>query len=337
MVNGRAETLKKVVDEQVRVVANCYKELQPPRLPKELVAKIISFLPDSMSKAGSGFSLDIFGWLPHMCISPSLPLLLRIYLYENHHPDKVASQLRAIAGMKSIYFSVEINTRSTYGHVQNLRILLQHPHRWRRLFIHVYDDVNCVSGVLQDVAPCFPFLDWFKLAMYDDARTTQTDWNSILNTECLRLAGHPKIVCIEWPLLHPFLNINSHYSVRELRLYIDRDIDRFSECLHLLSELPCLEELSVQIWDENMPEEIFVPVQPVRLRGLELTGNNENQITSCLKLFKGSFIHDVTLAVSTESSEELIHILNESLPLVRQIKLAPYRWVRIEVSICILS
>ena len=118
-----------------------------------------------------------------------------------------------------------------------------------------------------------------------------------------------------------FLGIGMHHSVHELWLIIDQNIDHFSGCLYLLSELSCLEKLSIQTCDKNVPEGIFEPVRPVHLRKLVFYGKNESQITSCLKLFKGSSIHSVSLQIWSDVSEELPYVLHESLPHVRQVNL----------------
>lgn len=334
MVNEQAEALKEAVEKQADAVTDYYEDLRPPRLPVELISRIVSFLPNSKIKEGRGFSLVIRDWFPHMCVNPSLPLGLQIELCKNE-PGHLARQLHAIMELRNVNFDISIDTRDIRRHAQNLRLLLQYPQRWTYLRLDIYDEnVDYIQSILHDVAECFPYLIEFALFVCDDAQKTQMNWNSILSMNGNTPTGHPEFVGLDWPILPSFVNIGLYHSIRRLWLLIDQDMDHFSECLPLLSKLPCLEELVVRIWDENIPRRNLAPVQPVHIKRLVLTGNNESQVASCVKLFKGSSIPNVYLKIFSDASAELLDALNDSLPNVEQVVLAPNDWVR-NIPLCL--
>lgn len=330
VIDERVQMLQKAVDEQGQAFSNSNQDLRPPRLPMELVAKIISFVPDcgkTKRWPGSSSVTVIYGWLPHIYISPSLPLEIGVGLSEGSDVGRLAHEVQEIVQITSICFSVSIDAYrdAVQKHEHNLGLLLQYPHRWKRLCIGIHDNASSIPSILLKVASCLPYIKEFSLSIWGKAWTTCTDLGPLFDKERLHLTGQLLTATFDWQLFRPFLDIGLHHSIKELSLYDDRNSDRFPDCLQLLSELPCLELLSIHMCDKVSEGTLALGrvTCPESLRILELHNDwSEDCAISFLRLFEGSLIEEVYFSLEAISSEELAFVLNDTFTGLKQLKLS---------------
>lgn len=322
-VKNRANDLSVAVSENHRL----------PRLPAELITSIISLVPDNRTEEWSEYHFPIDGWLPHMCIDPSLPLTISLSLDARNLGTVVQAvqQLTPVLWPHSINFCVKILAPDLPDNTPALHHLLEFPDRWKELIIDADDNVELVQHILLNVSACLAHIDTFRLFLDGDGPcTTLADSNLIIDTQGQHLTGHPKVVDLNWQALYPFLDLGLHHSVTclKLRCYSPDNIDCLFDSLRLLPEFQCLEELNIHVdTDKTASEEFCAPIGMVSLRKLILLGH-EDPIDALIRMFEGSSISHVALDLLSFTSADLVYTLDKVFHYLRQLDLNRWIWVR---------
>lgn len=300
---------RKETQEKIRTA---YRYFHLPRLPTEIVIRILSYLPRNRAvwirTSTCGLSIAAYGLLPHFILQPSL--LLPPYCSsfgEERTPEEVISLFKSVEDIKEMEMRAEILTVlgglefvGLYVKVYNWRNvlngddrgdefqkLLQIPHRWEELVL-CFANLEEIPQMLDNVAPCLPYLK--KVTFQDEDRDSDEHFIYPGGPEPSIAVDSSKRITFPLHILLTLFNTGILDSVSMLKLdcsffaqaeeNTDTQKSSMRNLPHILSSMSCLESLILYIPDYSSTyyeEYKSLKVQSASLRTLALDNIGKNQ------------------------------------------------------------
>ena len=298
---GRTYELKQRREVQEKLRTG-YRYLSLPRLPVEIIIRIISYLDSRnvINTAGSySISVTAFDLLPYLILKPYLLLppyckcfddtkkpeeLIALLTLEDINNEatmemKVLTEVDDLA-LVSLYVRIEDWERVRDDENDTLRLLLRSPRRWKELDLS-FGKVDQIPQILDALAPCLPHVKEI------DFKRTDPDRDYMFSPTPVSSSAADSSKKISFPLIAlPTLFSTSLFnSVTDLVLdnsRVDESEDMQKSVMkklpHILSSLPCLKRLALSLYSPIFYEEYGsskIKSSTLRILSLKSIGRNE--------------------------------------------------------------
>lgn len=307
------EWLKRQEEEQVELRVAYEAFARGPTLPREIISTVLSHIPSSNEvrwKEKPTVYLD--GLLPHAVLKPSL--LLPHYEDPFHAEwtlEEIGKQTmkQTVLDDALLIKHTELRVETMwYRAMSLLRPLMVYPHQWKKIDIRV--DWFAMNNFIDVFGPCLPRLEELTI---DSDRVTSSDAVTPFQGSQL------KKVNLLFSIFSAFPNAGVLDFVTSLTLNWDgsrrfRSDDAFKKALvdlpDMLSQLPCLQELSVWRMKCTSDDLAGLPrVASTSLRSLDVYGYPDSSI-AFLNLFSACHIDHV--GISADILQEVERLFGDA-------------------------